>query len=284
VVLSSESSGREIFARYTANGNSQANGESTVIFQNKVEDKTGIYNPTTGIGTIQESGIYSFSSLTELAGRATYTGRVYYNLLLTGSLAGTIAIDAQEGDALGYDLWANKGTVVVPLVKGDTFEFRIGNGTGVTRTLVPNDSNNYFSIYKLSSSSQTIAAIDKVYVEAAGNGGTVLVANTTNIDFTETEDSHGRWNGTQFTAQSTRRYQVIGAVYMPTTFAGATIGLYKNGTFFRTIGAGTGTPDTLQTFAWSGSLTEGDVISFRLSGAGTLNNNTGNHWISITSE
>ncbi len=116
-------------------------------------------------------------------------------------------------------------------------------------------------------------------VHGAGNGGTSLTANVTNIDFTEVTDAEGIWNGTQFTAPEAGYYSVEGMVY----FNGASsagIQSYVDGVANLYMGLPYGTP-TARGISGTIYLTAGQVLSLRSDTTGTLSNNTSLHHITI---
>lgn len=115
-------------------------------------------------------------------------------------------------------------------------------------------------------------------VEGAGNGGTALTANTTNIDFTETSDNFNVWNGTQFTSPKNDWYDFSGVVVQTATTTG-TISAYVDGTFTRDVSEA----NNVSSKKFNGSiyLNKGEVLSFRTNVGATLSNVTTGHWIVI---
>lgn len=120
---------------------------------------------------------------------------------------------------------------------------------------------------------------DGVVVEGRGNDGGSLTANITNIDWTETEDTTGSWNGTQFTCPETGSYLFEGAVKI-TTSGTMVISAYIDGTQDRVAGF-SGSSVNLHDFGITLSLNQGEVVSFRQNGSFTLDNNTNSHHIHI---
>lgn len=124
---------------------------------------------------------------------------------------------------------------------------------------------------------------DGVVVRGAGNGGTSITVSSTDIDFTEVEDTASAWNGTQFTAPETGQYLVTGVVRFNASGTRA-IGAYVD------TGGGASLVSRLSEEAastehdFSGvlSLNQGDVLSLRSNtNGGTLQNNTAIHTIHI---
>ena len=119
-----------------------------------------------------------------------------------------------------------------------------------------------------------------VVVEGAGNGGTVITADVTDIDFTETRDTSSSWNGNQFTAPSTGNYSVSGHLFFTTGSTLRSPELYVNGSPVKRIGSNT---SDNHPFEGNIFLNKGDVLSLRSgNNGGTLSNNTVLHWITIT--
>jgi hypothetical protein len=124
-------------------------------------------------------------------------------------------------------------------------------------------------------------SLQTVRVSGAGNGGGV-VTTSVNVDWTEVEDSHGAWNGTQFTAPKTDYYVAHGSFRLT---GAATIGLssYIDGTLSKS--ACTIVNAAYFSFYWEGELAKGQVLSFRpTSGSNTLSNSTTLHWIEISNK
>lgn len=119
-------------------------------------------------------------------------------------------------------------------------------------------------------------------VEGAGNGGTVLTANVTDIDFTEvTDEGFGgaNWSGSVFTAPSNGNYHFTGMIRM-TASSGNSFDIYKNGANYRMI---TGIVSTAyKPFSETIELLKNDTISIRSDTSVTLSNSTLEHHIAIS--
>jgi hypothetical protein len=119
----------------------------------------------------------------------------------------------------------------------------------------------------------------EVVVEGAGNGGTSITADFTNIDFTEVTDTTSSWNGTQFTAPETGTYSLSGNILF------TAVGIrrpeyYINGTLSGRLGDAINSDG--HKIDCQISLTKGEVLSIRVTGTGgTLSNSTTGHTIHI---
>lgn len=118
-----------------------------------------------------------------------------------------------------------------------------------------------------------------VDVRGEGNGATVLTANTTNIDFTETSDFFGAWSGSVFTAYKAGRHKFKGFCTFSAAYSGLISG-YINGTIDKLAGNGTG--GTVCSFDVEVDLQPGDTFSLRSDTGATLSNSTTTHWISAS--
>jgi hypothetical protein len=123
-------------------------------------------------------------------------------------------------------------------------------------------------------------SLQTVRVSGEGNGGTALTANTTDLDFTEISDTHGTWNGSQFTAPASGPYRATG-IAKYTASINPVIYAYIDGVQEKFAGSAASS-STCQ-FKWSGTLEAGQTLSFRQSVGGTLDNNSTFHWIEISS-
>lgn len=108
--------------------------------------------------------------------------------------------------------------------------------------------------------SSTQANFQSVKVFGRNNGGTSLTADTTDIDFTEEQDLHGLWSGTQFTAVATSDYSFNGNIRFNAAYSGS-INAFVNGVNTQFAGAGNG----FQSVPVNGiiRLTKGQVFSLR---------------------
>jgi hypothetical protein len=121
----------------------------------------------------------------------------------------------------------------------------------------------------------------EVVVEGAGNGGTSITADVTDIDFTETRDTTASWNGTQFDTPESGDYQVEGSFSVVTASPNIGIVPYVNGTttsrFFGFVSAS----DNRCKFSGTIRLEKGQLLSLRSATTNTLVNTAIEHHIFI---
>lgn len=120
---------------------------------------------------------------------------------------------------------------------------------------------------------------DYVYVDAAGNLGEAITANTEDIPFSEITDTASAWNVSVFTAPLQGWYSVCGMIDTASSPALGVIRTYINGTLSRSIGGAGGTSD--MHFCGLEFLNVGDALSLRLSSGMTIVNTTLQHHLRI---
>ena len=203
------------------------------------------------------------------------TGSVNHNI--NTGVAIYSYIDGVLDKVLGYTEGISDTSFagIVSLKKGEVLTLR----SSVDLILTNSSASHIINIQKFASP-QTIFESESAFVEAAGNAGTgPLTANTTNIDFTEITDSHGAWNGTQFTAPSAGRYSFDGMIY---TAASGTHNYFGYIDTVQQRSLNTTSVDTAaKKFHWDVILEKGEVASIRTDGTPTLSNSTVYHWIAI---
>lgn len=109
-------------------------------------------------------------------------------------------------------------------------------------------------------------------VEASGNAGTTITANSTDIDFTADYDLLGAWSGTVFTAPNTGFYEFSGATVYSSgiaRFLRPIINGSHNGEFFGVVSA-----NSTAAFDYAIQLNKGDTVAFEATVGGTLQNNS----------
>lgn len=119
----------------------------------------------------------------------------------------------------------------------------------------------------------------EIYAEGKGNGGTAITANVTDIDFTETSDSHGAFDGTTFTAPARGRYLISGQV-LATASTSYEIRAYVNATGNKVLGS-VEAASFSQALNGVIELNAGDALTVRSSASITLSNDTAAHHIHI---
>jgi hypothetical protein len=162
--------------------------------------------------------------------------------------------------------------------------FARANGFGVSSSFSEDEVYSQITITKISNNQvgQELGGNRDIIVEGAGNGGTSITANTTDIDFTETRDTTASFDGTTFTAPETGEYKFTGSIDATGAWAG-NIQAYVNGSAVKVVNAGSDT-QTQHTFAGNISLTKGESLTFRSSTSITLSNSIANHWIYISKD
>lgn len=124
-------------------------------------------------------------------------------------------------------------------------------------------------------------------LEATGNAGEVVTANTTNIPFgtvsTTLRGDAGSWNGSEFTVLKDGVFSLSGAVYL-TANANQGIELYVGGVKIRRLSYEQ-TSTSLSYFTHEAFFTAGSVISLKFIVTSTLNTTGSNdlyHYLVIT--
>lgn len=126
-----------------------------------------------------------------------------------------------------------------------------------------------------------VFAKDKpIVVRAEGNGGTAITAGTTNIDFTQIEDTDNAFDGTTFTAPRDGYYSVEGSIYFTATGA-RRVHAYVDGTDTRGLNS-TDANNNIHDFSGIFKLSSGEALTFRTqTSGGTLSNSTTFHFLNI---
>lgn len=123
---------------------------------------------------------------------------------------------------------------------------------------------------------------DLLYIEAAGNAGTVISAGSTNIDFIEVLDAENAWSSNEFTAPRTSTYTLEGAVF-ETPAANNQIDVYKDtgGGYTLLRKASEIQNSQAHTFKITEQLNAGDKLALRMITGSQLSNSTTEHWLRI---
>ncbi|TGL35602.1 hypothetical protein [Leptospira perdikensis] len=216
VQLSSQvGDGRTVSGLVTGHtGTSFTANTTTLKFNTKVKDSHNIYNTSTGVITIPESGDYCFniSNLGTGVGAGGYIYVFKNGSVLNGVSMGYLTPGATE----------NLGTLVSDLKTGDTIDFRSPN-TPTTGS----DTNVTFSFFKLSGGSQAFAREE--FVGASYYSSANQTSLTTQINFgAKVYDTHNAvttgasW---RFTAPQSGKYLLTGFLSSNGNYR---VGLYKN--------------------------------------------------------
>jgi hypothetical protein len=124
------------------------------------------------------------------------------------------------------------------------------------------------------------AALNYVYVEAAGNAGQTITTNVTDIPFIEITDTHNAWDGSTFTVPMDGVYSFHTCVAFTSVAERSNVLLVNSNTNKR-INPDTNTSNPCG--STSLSLTSGDLVKFRMfTNGGTLNNTALSHYLTIT--
>lgn len=273
-------------------------GPSSAVYASPVTDWES-YNPTvTNISTSTNNGYWR---------RVGDQMEINLYIVTSSAASGTISVDIPSGHTIDYNklpigTYANVGFIdmnsagahhlgVVLTDNGDANSVVFAGDDGsnlwdattpvtwasgdIMRITFSVPISGWGSSLKISDSSDS----REVYASGAGNGGTVITANTTNIDFTETSDSHASFDGTTFTVPTTGRYLFSGAVYA-TTSAINGIQAYIDGSADQFLGY-EGAASPLTQFNGILELTKGQTVTFRADASFTLSNSTTQHRINI---
>ena len=165
------------------------------------------------------------------------------------------------------------------LKRGDTIYTQVQTSVVTSPQILAGQGYTSFVINKTNTGSETIAPTASIEVYAAGNGSTILDANTDDIDFVEVSDTHGAWNGTQFTPPAAGRYRFAGKMGSSATYGG-NIRVYRGGSVREYVGLGL--TKTITPFYFEYDLDKGETVSFRPDTPVTLSNSTNVHYLSIT--
>lgn len=123
----------------------------------------------------------------------------------------------------------------------------------------------------------------EVLAEGKGNGGTVITASVTNIDFTETRDTTASFDGTVFTSPETGEYDIDGIMRYTSAVAGTMYAYIDTGSGY-VLNKALGnliTAAVMLKFSGMLELKKGDKLAFRRDVGGTLINNISSHHIEI---
>jgi hypothetical protein len=250
--------------------------------------------------TTTKVGFTSGATVTADTTAAWDTSNLRININESGyyDLTGRVSIGANAGN-IGVSFYKDGGTTYIDgnLLPGTSLNtnghdfsmtaLKLEKGDNIEMHVYWNDISGSSSI-TLTSASLTVAkrnsaqaTLDTAQVSAqgAGNAATVITANTTNIDFTETTDSHGAFDGTTFTAPKTSFYIIEGAIRY-TTSAVRRIDAYIDAVQGKQVGfQGASSPRVI--ISAIVKLNKGEALTFRCSGGGTLNNDSLGHHLSI---
>jgi len=211
-------------------------------------------------------------------GLANNAGSYFRSTGASASNGGALILDTAQASTLFFtDATVFRDTVVDTFSKANATLVASANDV-VTFATHPLPISGWSSSQQISDDAETRL----VAFEGQGNGGQSITANTTNITFNEVRDTHGAWNGTQFTCPSSGFYNLDFSSRF-TTSADWDLFLYLNGSFYRTIGTEDSTNSISVKGSFGGFFDKGDVLSVRTNFNGTLLNASG-HYASIVKQ
>ena len=251
----------------------------------------------------QVSTIYRKSAILDATGSGDFTGgsiqvdRVGNIVTITNVSALTCSSSSSISSATGFlPEWARpiapvtnttrpSASFCIEVISKDTGVFQIisynpNTGVAVARTSITAHTLSY-NVPALPSPTVTDneLSLQTISVSGAGNGGTSLTANVTNIDFIEVADSHGAWTGSTFVAPKSGKFRAQGQVKF-TTGASRSIRVYIDGVLSKQI---VNSSLALVPFSWVGVLEKGAVLAFRSEVSATLSNEAVTHHLEIES-
>jgi hypothetical protein len=193
-VMSEDAGNREIVFRVRCNGQTITTTDNTLIssWQTPIYDTSNSFNALTGEFTVPESGFYDF----------TFNARVgvmndneAFQLSINSSISGNLASSgfSLPTNLLALDKHASISVNAAYLQKGEKVSVAIRSTVDTNYSVV----NSIYSMFlgAKRSSPQTIAASEKVYLEASGTSG--FTVQTTSVDYIYDDvikDSHGGYN------------------------------------------------------------------------------------------
>ena len=253
----------EVRLEYAQSGGSPAagSGDYLLTIPNSLSidtDKVQTYTTVLGAGNAQPDHSIGTCHVTITNNAAEGTVSVYSSTQIRFHL---ISSDDASGNSLGTFSSAFYTFSSDPLAFGATFKVPIEGWD--TQVQMSDDADTR-----------------EVYASGAGNGGTSITALTTNVDFTETSDSHGAWSGSVFTAPSTGRYAFHG-MYITTAANTGGAFTYVNGSQEKFVTENGGISSALKLFSGIQELNKGDTFAIRLESSLTLSNDTTKHYINI---
>ena len=267
------------------------------------------YTPTlsAGFGTVTSNAAYYRRVGDSLEIMATWVNGTVAASIASISLPSGIVLDtaklskssnttSQAGNVVGH--WAGGDTsstgVILTAPGTSTTLLYFGPKQGNSNNTIPangsaiannTDSYSMRALIPVSGWSSTVVMSNDtdtrvVAAQYTGNGGTVLTANTTNIDFsTSVYDTHSSWSGTVWTAPVSGIYKIFG-VWLSTANVSADTVLYVDGSASRRLFSDYASATNHQ-FYGSVKLTAGQTISIRSDAGATLSNSATQHHISI---
>lgn len=257
-----------------ANGN-----EEDLVFGTVAKDTHSAYNNTTGIFTSPKSGYYTVHAATEYTPSSPASGDRGRIILYKNSTAIARNFQESQSSAAGV-VYSHSLNRRVYLEKGDTLKIAFNCEWNETITFADDDERHWFTISSSGSNSLAVSPDERVYVEGRSNGAASITADVNNITFTETQDSHGAWDGQVFTAPRADWYSVKGMVRSSAGVASWFIRAYISGSFDLALGHKESSTQFI-TFSGDIYLNKGQELSFRSSDSFTESASSTTHWVVI---
>lgn len=248
---------------------------NSVALADQGYDKNGAFDAGNNRIVAQESGLYQVKASILTSGvtsGTTVTLTIYKN----GSAYFAKAVDSAGTAQSVVDIFDE-----IPLNAGDYIELYIASPDGSYD--IAASGGSFLIVTKVGASGGVLDSQSKIYLKYVDNSGTGITANTTNIPFiTKVVDSHGAWNGSQFTAPRSGWYDFTGAI-QTVSASGSITYSYINGTIDASLMvSGVGAP--IKPMAGGAYLKAGDVLSFRTDATETLTSGATFHHIEIRSQ
>jgi hypothetical protein len=216
--------GRVIAAKYTgALSSTIPSSATTVIFGTKVIDQTGSMNAGTGVYTCPIAGIYRVSANIPLVAAGTLT-RYDMHIRQNSANKQTTFISPAINTVS-----ALTGATLLNCAAGDTIDVTV-NYSGTTGGTFTDTQD--INIERLSG--PTSGDEGRVVAFRGTQSSQALTANTTDIAFTASNDTHAAWSGTAYVVQISGYYLVSHSGYLGST---ATIDLYQNAVNIQQLGS-----------------------------------------------
>lgn len=224
-VSSADTDTRVISAYYSNSSGQTLTGAAAVITNwTKVQDNVGIFNATTGIGTIQVTGFYRISAAFYTL--TMTTAGVNINFRKNSSIYARL--NPAYMNATNNYMWS--GSVTQYFNAGDTFDFYLGGGAAAG-TLYAGSLDNWMSVERLSGPA-VVQATDTVNMRYMSATATIT-STLSDVTFsTKDFDSNSAYSGATYTAPISGKFQFAGALTIggtPVIGNTLTICLLKNG-------------------------------------------------------
>ncbi|MCW7475554.1 hypothetical protein [Leptospira levettii] len=246
--------GRTVIGAYYGHTGVNLTANVTTLKHNNLKkDSHGIYNPTTGVFTIPESGDYQFTF--------TRIGSVT-GFMLTPYVNGTIY--EYSAGYLSANNTVNFQIILMDLKAGQTVDFR--TETSITTATEARSGVMWF---KINSGSQAFAREEFVGVSyySSANQNSLTTQINFGAKLYDTHNAVTTGSGWKFTAPQNGKYHISGIILGS---ASRTITLYKNGSNYTNMIARLDN-EGIGSVSYTIDLLAGDQIDLRPSSSSTIN-------------